>query len=73
MKLTWLGHSCFIIESQGYRIVLDPYQDGSVPGLAPVRAEADLVLCSHGHSDHCGIECVSPRQGVTSPFAAIRP
>ena len=37
MKLTWLGHSCFTVESQGYRIVLDPYQDGSVPGLAPIR------------------------------------
>lgn len=61
MKLTWLGHSCFIIESQGYRIVLDPYQDGSVPGLAPVRVEADQVLCSHGHGDHCGTECVTLR------------
>ena len=38
MKITWLGHSCFTVESQGYRIVLDPYKDGSVPGLAPVQA-----------------------------------
>ena len=68
MKLTWLGHSCFTVESQGYWIVLDPYQDGSVPGLAPIRVEADQVLCSHGHGDHCGTECVSLRQGVPSPF-----
>ena len=26
MKITWLGHSCFTVESQGYRIVLDPYK-----------------------------------------------
>ena len=68
MKITWLGHSCFAVESQGYRIVLDPYKDGSVPGLAPVRGEADQVLCSHGHDDHCGTECVSLRQGGASPF-----
>ena len=46
MKITWLDHSCFTVESQGCRIVLDPYKDGSVPGLAPVRVEADQVLCS---------------------------
>lgn len=68
MKITWLGHSCFTVESQGYRIVLDPYKDGSVPGLAPVRVEADQVLCSHGHGDHCGTEGVSLRQGRPSPF-----
>ena len=68
MNITWLGHSCFIVESQGYKIVLDPYQDGSVPGLAPLREEANQVLCSHGHSDHCGTECVSLCQGAPSPF-----
>ena len=68
MKITWLGHSCFTVESQGYKIVLDPYKDGSVPGLAPVREEADQFLCSHGHGDHCGTECVSLRQGKPSPF-----
>ena len=68
MKITWLGHSCFTVESQGYRIVLDPYKDGSVPGLAPVRVEADQVLCSHGHGDHCGTEGVSLRQSRPSPF-----
>ena len=68
MKITWLGHSCFTVESQGYQIVLDPYKDGSVPGLAPVRVEADQVLCSHGHDDHCGTEGVSLRQGRSFPF-----
>lgn len=68
MKITWPGHSCFTLESQGYQIVLDPYQDGSVPGLTTVSIEADQVLCSHGHGDHCGTEYESLRRGVTSPF-----
>lgn len=25
MKLTWLGHACFLAEQDGYRILLDPY------------------------------------------------
>lgn len=68
MKITWLGHSCFKIESKGCSVVLDPYQDGKVPGYTPVRETADQVLCSHGHGDHCGVECVTLRQGGTSPF-----
>ena len=71
MKITWLGHSCFAVESQGYKILLDPYKDGSVPGLVPVREEADRILCSHSHGDHCGTECVSLRQGKLSPFTVV--
>lgn len=68
MNITWLGHSCFKIESQGYEIVLDPYQDEKVPGYKPLRVTADQVLCSHGHGDHCGVECVALREGGKSPF-----
>ncbi len=68
MKITWIGHSCFKIESKGYAVILDPYEDGSVDGLKPVREEADLVLCSHEHGDHNGRSCVSLRKGASSPF-----
>lgn len=68
MTLTWLGHSCFLVESQGYQIVLDPYAPDSVPGYQPVSAQADQVLCSHEHRDHHGIEQVTLRQGGVSPF-----
>lgn len=52
MKITWIGHSCFKVEEAGYRIVFDPYDDGYVPGLGPVRETAEEVLCSHEHGDH---------------------
>ncbi len=58
MNIIWLGHSCFKIESRGAVIIVDPYKDGSVPGLGNVRETADIVLCSHGHDDHSAIECV---------------
>ena len=52
MKITWHGHSCFSIDTEDGTVVLDPYQDGAVPGMPPLRLQADLVLCSHEHHDH---------------------
>ncbi|RHP48078.1 MBL fold metallo-hydrolase [Clostridium sp. AF32-12BH] len=70
MKITWLGHSCFKLESQGYTIILDPYEDGYVPGLAPVRETADAVFCSHEHNDHNARTVVTLKNSdVPSPFA----
>lgn len=66
MTITWLGHSCFVLESGGYRILLDPYQ--SVRGLPDVETEADAVYCSHGHFDHAYTEKVRLTAGRESPF-----
>lgn len=68
MKITWIGHSCFKLESDGYTIITDPYADGSVPGLKPVRESADLVLCSHEHGDHNARNLIKVRKGKTCPF-----
>lgn len=69
MKLCYLGHSCFKVESKGYEIVLDPYGAGSVPGLGDLDVEADMCLCSHGHGDHHGTEGVRLREGSErNPF-----
>ena len=68
MKITYLGHSCFRVESQGWAIVLDPYGADSVPGYRPVQETADQGLCSHGHRDHGAVEQVTLRQGGASPF-----
>lgn len=67
MKLTWLGHACFLLEEAGYRLVLDPYT--GVEGYPELSVEAHEILCSHGHHDHCAKECVTllPAEGA-SPF-----
>ena len=59
MTIQWLGHSCFKRSSSGHSIVLDPYADGKVPGLRPLRVEANEVFCSHGHDDHGAAELVA--------------
>lgn len=67
MTITWLGHSCFILESGGFRAILDPYQ--GIPGLPDVAAEADAVYCSHGHHDHSYTDRITLTTGKTNPFA----
>lgn len=67
MKITWLGHSCFILESHGFRLVTDPFE--SVRGFANTNTEADAVYCSHDHFDHAYTKGVQLRSGKVSPFA----
>ena len=68
MNITWLGHSCFLVESGGWRVVLDPYYVETYPAL---HVNADEVLCSHSHRDHAFLEAVtlSGRDRAESPFA----
>ena len=67
MKLTWLGHACFLLEEDGYRIVLDPYI--GVAGYPPLHIQAHAVFCSHGHFDHHATDCVELLPERESPFA----
>lgn len=66
MKITWLGHSCFELEENGFRALLDPYRE--VRGLPDIEAEADAVYCSHGHFDHAHTANVRLSAGKTNPF-----
>lgn len=68
MKLTWLGHACFLLESGGCRVILDPCK--GVPGVRNTAGEADAVYCSHGHFDHCYTDELSIRENAPSPFTA---
>ena len=55
--LTWLGHAAFRLDTAaGTRVYVDPFLNGnpSCPAgeLQPDRC--DLILLTHGHSDHVG-------------------
>lgn len=71
MKITWYGHSCFKVETDQGSVIFDPYQDGRVPGYAPLpqNLSADAVLCSHQHGDHNAVELVK-LSGAVPKFVA---
>ena len=68
MKLTYLGHACFKIESGDYSIIIDPYAPGSVPGYASLDEQANLVLCTHEHGDHNSRSSVTLKPETSTPF-----
>lgn len=61
MNITWLGHACFLLEQDGYRVVTDPYT--RVPGYPPLSVEANALYCSHEHFDHAYREGYPPTGG----------
>ena len=65
--LKWLGHSCFLVTCNGYRLVFDPFKPGMVPGYNPPKAEADEILCSHGHDDHSYKEVITLKPSGIAP------
>ena len=66
MKITWLGHACFALEQDGYKIVTDPYT--GVEGYPELHTEAHRVFCSHQHFDHNAVGQVTLLPKRESPF-----
>jgi L-ascorbate metabolism protein UlaG (beta-lactamase superfamily) len=54
LAITWLGHSSFVVRTPGGKTILfDPWYTGNPSFPAAARpTTADLILVSHGHSDH---------------------
>ncbi len=57
LTLTWCGHGTFLFTTpQGRRILVDPWLKGnpSCPDRLKAVGPLDLILVTHGHSDHAG-------------------
>jgi L-ascorbate metabolism protein UlaG (beta-lactamase superfamily) len=54
LAITWLGHSSFRVRTPGGKeILFDPWYTGNPSFIESSRPKsADLILISHGHSDH---------------------
>jgi len=56
VKVVWFGHSTFLITSpKGVRVLFDPFltNNPACPPAAKRVTAVDLMLITHGHSDHC--------------------
>jgi len=55
LSIKWLGHATFILRTPGgRRVILDPWvnTNPSCPEDAKKVGDLDLMLVTHGHSDH---------------------
>jgi L-ascorbate metabolism protein UlaG (beta-lactamase superfamily) len=56
VKITYYGHSAFLLESaDGTRVILDPYRSGAYGGAlryGPIGESAEVVVATHEHDDH---------------------
>lgn len=57
LKLTWLGHATFRIETPaGKTVIIDPWvmNNPMCPEAEKKVKKVDILLCTHGHGDHIG-------------------
>lgn len=64
MKVTWLGQAGLLIETNGTKIMIDPYLSDSVSKVNPKNyrrvavderffsVKPDVLICTHNHLDH---------------------
>lgn len=68
MKITYLGHSSFLIQVNGREILVDPYvsQNKLASHISIDDLKPNYILVTHGHEDHMfDVESIALRCGST--------
>lgn len=54
MQVTYFGHSCFLVEINGSKLLFDPFISFNelAKSIDINSIQADYILQSHGHADH---------------------
>ncbi|MFW6337697.1 MAG: metal-dependent hydrolase [Alkalispirochaetaceae bacterium] len=67
LKITFLGHSAFLLSDGKESMVIDPFLSGSpVAAAKPDEIKVEYVALTHGHADHFGdtIEILKHNDGT---------
>jgi L-ascorbate metabolism protein UlaG (beta-lactamase superfamily) len=69
VKITWLGHASFRIETPaGKTVLIDPWvtTNPSCPDGEKNFKKVDVILCTHGHGDHFSdVEAIAKKHKPT--------
>lgn len=66
MRITWYGHAALLFETQGVKIIVDPYRSPDSGSHLPINDTADIVIVSHEedvYHSHIG-QIIKPFQHV---------
>ena len=73
LRITWYGHSTFLVTTPGgKRILFDPWfqENPACPESMKKPPKADVILVSHGHFDHIGDLLAAARESA-APVVGI--
>lgn len=59
MRITKYNQSCFLIETNKKRILIDPGNIGYDESLLNEWNNIDIILVTHRHSDHCNVLAIN--------------
>ncbi|WP_243291255.1 metal-dependent hydrolase [Bacillus sp. FJAT-47783] len=72
MKVSYHGHSVVQIETNGKKVIIDPFISGNeTTDLNVEEVKVDVILLTHGHNDHVGDTVKIAKQNdalVVAPF-----
>ncbi|MEL6307744.1 MAG: metal-dependent hydrolase [Chloroflexota bacterium] len=61
ITLTWYGHSTFTLESDGKKLIIDPFlTNNPLTEATPDDMDVDLIVLTHAHGDHVGYSDAGP-------------
>ncbi|WP_149275559.1 metal-dependent hydrolase [Pareuzebyella sediminis] len=69
MKITFLGHASFYIETDNHKLLIDPFISGNekAKGIIDINTlDPDYILVTHAHQDHIlDVEEIAKKSGAT--------